>query len=104
MVSFYFVYHLKLLKLILFFFELGRPMRINTASIISAVSSAPSNNNTGGRRGNPRGGNNSNRRDNNGGGRGGRGRRENRPKPSEQDLDADMDSYMNVGNEDIQMN
>jgi THO complex subunit 4 len=85
-------------------FELGRPMRINSASIISAVSSAPSNNNNSGRRGNLRGGNNSNRRDNNSGGRGGRGRREARPKPSEQDLDAEMDNYMNVGNEDIHMN
>lgn len=79
-------------------------MRINNASIISAVSSAPSNNSHSGRRGNVRGGNSNVRRDNNSGGRGGRGRREARPKPSEQDLDAEMDNYMNIGNEDIQMN
>ncbi|CAO3693823.1 hypothetical protein G6F70_001695 [Rhizopus microsporus] len=69
----------------------GRPMRITTASIISSVS-APSNSR-------PRG--NNTRRPTRGGGS---GRRENRPKPSQQDLDADMDSYMGVAGEDTQMN
>ncbi|KAL7320609.1 hypothetical protein PS15m_000480 [Mucor circinelloides] len=83
----------------------GRPMRITHASIISAVSNAPSNNAP--RRGNPRGGNSGGRRDNNnsssGNRRGGHNKRESRPKPSQQDLDAEMDSYMG-NNEDIQMN
>ena len=70
---------------------LGRPMRITTASIISSVS-APSNSR-------PRG--NNTRRPTRGGGS---GRRENRPKPRQQDLDADMDSYMGVAGEDTQMN
>ncbi|GAA5817416.1 hypothetical protein MFLAVUS_010962 [Mucor flavus] len=90
----------------------GRPMRITSASIISAVTAAPLNS---GRRGNIRGGNtngrdtngrDNNRRDNNSrGGRSGGGRREARPKPSQQDLDAEMDTYMgSANNEDIQMN
>ncbi|CEP18767.1 hypothetical protein [Parasitella parasitica] len=73
----------------------GRPMRISTASIISAVSSAPSSN-AGRRSGNLRGGNNSGRR-------GGSAKREFRSKPNQRDLDADMDSYMG-NNEDVQMN
>lgn len=87
-------------------------MRITSASIISAVTAAPLNS---GRRGNIRGGNtngrdtngrDNNRRDNNSrGGRSGGGRREARPKPSQQDLDAEMDTYMgSANNEDIQMN
>ncbi|CAO3650040.1 unnamed protein product [Mucor fragilis] len=82
----------------------GRPMRITSASIISAVSNAPSNNAP--RRSNIRGGSNGGRRDNNnssGARRGGGNKRESRPKPSQQDLDAEMDSYMG-NNEDIQMN
>jgi THO complex subunit 4 len=79
-------------------------MRITSASIISAVSNAPSNSNPR-RGGNVRGGN-SGRRDNNNSGarRGGNNKRESRPKPSQQDLDAEMDSYMGGTNEDIQMN
>ncbi|RCI03581.1 hypothetical protein CU098_011777 [Rhizopus stolonifer] len=73
----------------------GRPMRITVASIIASVpTSAPrtssrfnNNNNNNGRR--PMRGN---------------ARRENRSKPNQQDLDADMDSYMGVNNEDTQMN
>ncbi|GAN08419.1 conserved hypothetical protein [Mucor ambiguus] len=83
----------------------GRPMRITQASIISAVSNAPASNAP--RRSNLRGGNNGGRRDNNnsssGGRRGGGNKRESRPKPSQQDLDAEMDSYMG-NSEDIQMN
>lgn len=82
--------------------SIGRPMRITQASIISAVSSAPSNAG-GNRRGNLRGGDrrDNNRRDNRGRG----GRRETRPKLSQQDLDAEMDSYMgSANNEDISMN
>ncbi|KAI8639149.1 hypothetical protein BD408DRAFT_277586 [Parasitella parasitica] len=74
----------------------GRPMRITTASIISAVSNAPSSN-VGRRGGNVRGGGSNNSR------RGGINKRESRSKPNQQDLDADMDSYMG-NNEDIQMN
>ncbi|KAI9366202.1 hypothetical protein BD770DRAFT_375627 [Pilaira anomala] len=74
----------------------GRPMRITQSSIISAIAAVPALNGSG-RRGNVRGGNN-NRRDNSsrdGGNRGGnRGRRETRAKPSQEDLDADMDTYM----------
>ncbi|KAI8975420.1 hypothetical protein BDF20DRAFT_995074 [Mycotypha africana] len=68
----------------------GRPMRITFANV---VASAPvslnnnNNNNNTGRRTNLRGGNTR--------GRGGPRRRDNRPKPSEDQLDADMDSYMN---------
>lgn len=79
-------------------------MRITNASIISAVSNAPSSNAP--RRSNLRGGNNGSRRDNNssnGARRGGGNKRESRPKPSQQDLDAEMDSYMG-NNEDVQMN
>lgn len=94
-------------------YYLGRPMRITNASIISAVAAAAPV--SSGRRGNLRGGNStrdSNTRDNTrrdnssrGGRGGGSGRRENRPKPSQQDLDAEMDSYMgSANNEDIQMN
>lgn len=75
-------------------------MRITNASIASTVAALPSNN---GRRGNVRGGNTRDRRDNSR--RSNTGKRENRPKPSEQDLDAEMDSYMgSANNEDIQMN
>lgn len=87
-------------------------MRITNASLVSAVAAAlPSNS---GRRGNLRGGNNSrdnrdnrDRRDNNprAGRNAGAGKKESRPKPSQQDLDAEMDSYMgSANNEDIQMN
>ncbi|KAI8075832.1 uncharacterized protein B0P05DRAFT_546580 [Gilbertella persicaria] len=70
----------------------GRPMRITVASIVSAVAPAPSPR----RVGNVRGANN----------RGGPRRNTNRthrPKPTEDQLDADMDSYMG-GSEDVQMN
>ncbi|KAI9248651.1 hypothetical protein BY458DRAFT_590607 [Sporodiniella umbellata] len=73
----------------------GRPMRIAAASIIAvAPTSAPRSRN-----------NNNNNSNNNQGRRPMRGgRRDNRSKPSQQDLDADMDSYMGVNNEDTQMN
>lgn len=69
-------------------------MRIVSASLttaVAAVSSKPSNvrRNT-----NLRGPNNRNSGRSNGRPSGGNRRRENRPKPNEQDLDADMDSYM----------
>ncbi|KAI9300593.1 hypothetical protein BJ944DRAFT_244056, partial [Cunninghamella echinulata] len=72
-----------------------RPMRIAFANLSSSVASSPSVN----RRGPPRSGPSSQR----GGGSGrrstraggnGRPRRENRPKPSQADLDAEMDTYM----------
>ncbi|KAI9475907.1 MAG: hypothetical protein EXX96DRAFT_609791 [Benjaminiella poitrasii] len=77
----------------------GRPMRITNASIVSTVNNSISttrndrrnNNNNNSSR--PRGGNNPRRR-----------RRETRPKLSQEDLDADMDSYMGNTNEDTQMN
>ncbi|KAG1381038.1 hypothetical protein G6F61_003522 [Rhizopus arrhizus] len=71
----------------------GRPMHITTASILSNVSTST------GSGPKPRG-NNTRRPTRGGGGR----RGDSRPKPNQQDLDADMDSYMGVNNEDTQMN
>lgn len=70
----------------------NRPMHITTASVTTAISSIT--NKTNNRRGNLRNSNlrGANNRRNN---RPSNGRnRQNRPKPNEQDLDADMDSYM----------
>jgi THO complex subunit 4 len=78
-------------------------MRITSSSIPAVASTIQikQNNNSGRRNNNVRGSGNSMRGSNNnsrggnrrtGAGRG--GKRENRPKPNEQDLDADMDSYM----------
>ncbi|KAI8386953.1 hypothetical protein BD560DRAFT_383335 [Blakeslea trispora] len=79
----------------------GRPMRITVASLVSAVANpAPSSR----RNGPVRGGNNNNNNNNNNRNSGGNRRsRNSRPKPSEEQLDADMDSYMG-GSEDVQMN
>lgn len=71
---------------------IGRPMHITTASILSNVSTST------GSGPKPRG--NNTRRPTRGGGR----RGDSCPKPNQQDLDADMDSYMGVNNEDTQMN
>ncbi|KAI9009940.1 hypothetical protein CLU79DRAFT_774609 [Phycomyces nitens] len=80
----------------------GRPMKISFAAVVGAVVSQPARQparNQERRTNHPN--NNNGRR----GGRGGLGkRRETRPKASEQDLDAQMDSYMAVPNEDIVMN
>ncbi|KAI7905833.1 uncharacterized protein BX663DRAFT_497791 [Cokeromyces recurvatus] len=73
----------------------GRPMRISNASLISAVSSMNTKNDKRSNNNKPRGGSGNNFR---------RRRRENRPKLSQEDLDADMDSYMGNANEDTQMN
>ncbi|CAO3662492.1 unnamed protein product [Rhizopus stolonifer] len=73
----------------------GRPMRITVASIIASVPTSA-----------PRTSSRFNNNNNNNGRRSTRGnaRRDNRSRPSQQDLDADMDSYMGVNNEDTQMN
>ncbi|KAL0079016.1 hypothetical protein F4703DRAFT_1219906 [Phycomyces blakesleeanus] len=88
----------------------GRPMKISFATVVGSVVAQPTRQplrNQDRRQNNNNNNNNTSYNNNGNGRRGGRGglskRRETRPKASEQDLDAQMDSYMAVPNEDIVM-